>query len=329
MTGAPVSLLERTSLRAPRIRAPRAPLQPMPRRLAGAVRPLLGVSVDPLWEARAFTDGRQARLFLVRARDGGAVLSGPDHADELIVKAYRAGGPDERKAARDEFECLRRLHHRLDGTTQHGWNVRCPRPLRFCDRSLALVMTRVPGRTLSWHLARGRGPTPEVLESVARAIDSCLRRYWCGEPRLYGDLILNNVLCDLPSRTLSLVDPGMPERFYLCENAPSCWYPASRDLGFLLFWTASLIRPSIAHPVLHARQKRMATRIVRAFLDGLGTETQRRDATAEIEACARLHLGRIRVSASPGGLWRHFVQRAATRTIERMLQDLRGGTCTC
>jgi hypothetical protein len=322
MTGAPSTLLDRTSLRAPRIATSRAlpPLPSLPQRVADALRAVAGGADESRLAVRQFADGRQARLFSVRAHDDSA---------ELIVKAYRGDGADERRAARDEFECLGRLHDRLDGTTRHGWTVRCPRPLHFCDRSLALVMTRVPGQTLSRHLAEGAGPSPQVLESISRAIHSCLTCYWSGEPRLYGDLILNNVLCDLPSRTLSLVDPGMPERFYLCETAPRHWYPASRDLAFLLFWTASLIRPSILHPVLHARQKRMATRIVRTFLNGLGSETQRREATAEIEACVRLHLGRIRVSASPGGLWRRFVQRAATRTIDRMLQELRGGTCTC
>jgi hypothetical protein len=320
MTGASSRILEHTSLRAPRIPAPRGPLPAVPHRVTDALRAVVGGTGESRLAVRRLAEGLQARLFSVRAQHD---------ADELVVKAYRGEGPEERRAARDEFECLRRLHDRLDGTTRHGWTIRCPRPLHFCDRSLALVMTRVPGRTLSWHLARGGGPPPQVLDSISLAINSCLTRYWSGEPRLYGDLILNNVLCDLPSRTLSLVDPGMPERFYLCEAAPRAWYPASRDLAFLLFWTASLIRPSILHPILHARQKRMATRIVRTFVDDLGSDARRREATAEIEACARLHLGRIRVSASPGGLWRRFVRGAATRTIDRMLRELRGGTCEC
>jgi hypothetical protein len=183
-------------------------------------------------------------------------------------------------------------------------------------------MTHVPGRTLSWHLAQGEGPAPDAIDSICRALDSSLLRYWAGDARLYGDLILNNILCDLPTRTLALVDPGMPECFYLCDAAPSEWYPASRDFGFLLFWTASLVRPSIGHPVLHARQKRVALRIVRTFLDGLSSAAERRDAAAEIEACARLHVARMRVSASPGGLWRGAVKRIAARTIDRFAREL-------
>lgn len=326
-----------TSPRAPRTSAAREGLPFMPRRVAEVLRPVVDGFDESRWAVCRLADGRQARLFSVRGRDEGALLRGSEVAEELVVKVYRGDGPGDREAARDEFECLCRLHARLDGTTRHGWTVRCPRPLHRCDRSAALIMTRVPGRTLSWHLARSDGPTPEVLDSICRATVSSLLHYWSGEPRLYGDLILNNILCDLPSRTLSLVDPGMPERFYLCESAPLFWYPASRDLGFLLFWVASLIRPSIVHPILHARQKRMATRIVRTFVDGLGSATERREALAEIEQCARLHLGRMPVSASPRGLWRRLVKRAATQTIERLFQGLRATpppasarrNCTC
>jgi hypothetical protein len=311
-----------TSSREPRVLAARAKLPFVPRRVVEVLRPVVDGFDESRWAVRKLADGRQARIFSVRARDSGTLLSGDDDAEELIVKVYRVDDPAHREAARDEFECLCRLHSRLDGATLHGWKVRCPRPLHCFDTSATLVMTCVPGRTLSWHLARGAGPAAEVLDSISQVTVSSLLRYWSGEPRLYGDLILNNVLCDLPTRTLALVDPGMPERFYRCGAAPRSFYPASRDLGFLLFWMASLIRPSIAHPALHARQKMMATRIVRTFLKGLGSAAERSDATAEIETCARLHLGRISVSASPRGLWRRFVKRAATRTIEQVFQEL-------
>lgn len=297
---------------------------PVPLPVADMLRLTVERFDESHWVAQRLAEGRQARLFTVRAGDGATACAGGDDGSELVVKLYRASGPDDRNAARDEFECLARLHSRLNGTTHEGWNVRCPRPLHFCDRSAALVMTHVPGRTLSWYLARGADPAAsDLLDSIPRAIVSALRSYWVGEPRLYGDLILNNILCDPATRTLSFVDPGMPERFYLCESAPLSWYPASRDLGFLLFWTASLIRPSIAHPILHARRKLMAAEIVRIFLDGLEPTTRRLQATAEIEACARLHVDRMAVSASPRGVWRRLVKCAAAATIARILDELR------
>ena len=292
---------------------------PIPRRVAEVLGPVLRNTDGTGWSVRKLADGGQARLFTVEAREAET----PPAADGLIVKVYYGDGVAEREAVRDEYECLRRLHARLDGTTQHGWRVCCPRPVHLCTRSAALVMTRVPGIPLSRHLASREGPPSEVLESVARAAVSCLRRYWEGEARLYGDLILNNILCDLPSRTLSLVDPGMPEPFYDCAAAPRAWYPASRDLGFLLFWTASLVRASIPHPVLHARQKRMTGRILRTFLEGFESAAERTDATNEIEACARLHLARMATPLSPQGIWRRLVKRATTRTVTRILRDLR------
>ena len=300
--------------------APRSGTSHVPPRVADALGPVLGSDASR-WSVRRLADGGQARLFTARAEEG---------AEEVIVKVYHDDTPRARDAARDEYDCLRRLHDRLDGTTHGGWTVRCPRPLHRCDDSPALVMTRVPGETLSRHLGRGEGPPPDVLDSLARAVVSCLRRYWEGDGRLYGDLILNNVLCDLPSRTLALVDPGLPAPYYLCDAAPRAWYPASRDLGFLLFWTASLVRPSLAHPVLHARQKRMTARMLRAFLDRLASPAERGAAVDEIAACSRIHLARIRVSTSPGGTWRRFVRRVAARTIEQTLIGLRdGGGRTC
>ena len=275
------------------------------------------------WQVRKLADGRQAHVFAVRALDESPLLASTDDAGELVVKVYRVGDADDRAAARDEFECLHRLRTRVDGTTTHGWTVRCPRPFYLCGPSATLVMTRVSGAPLSRHLLRGTSLPDGLLDSMCRATVATLQRYWAGELRLYGDLILDNVLCDVPTRTLTLVDPGMPEPFYVCDGAPRSWYPASRDLGFLLFWAASLLRRAIAHPLLHVRQNDLACRIVQTFLDQLEAPAERHSAMAEIEACARLHLGRIPVSASPKGLWRRLVKCSARRTLEHALSHLR------
>jgi hypothetical protein len=295
-------------------------LPPARRRIADALRSMATAVDESRCAVTKLAQGRQAHLFSVSAP---TELASEVDADDLVVKLYRGNTPEDHDAARDEFECLSRLHARLDGTTHDGWQVRIPRPLHCCERSAAIVMTHVPGHTLSRHLAQGQGLAPELLDSIARAIVSALRCYWAGEPRLYGDLILNNILCDPPTRTLCFVDPGMPEPFYLCESAPLFCYPASRDLGFLLYWTASLIRPSIAHPVLHARQKRMTVAIVQRFLEGFTSAAQQHDAMAEVEACARVHLSRLALSPSPRGVWRCLVRRAAAGTIQRILNELR------
>jgi hypothetical protein len=311
--------------------------------VAEVLRSVVDASDVSYWVVRKLATGRQARLFACHAKSERAAC-GANGVNELVVKLYREQGPCAEAAARDEYECLRRLHARLDGTAHEGWTVRCPRPLRLgagdgagADAGAgALVMTRVPGRPLGWHLGRADGLPHDVMDSVARATVSCLRRYWEGEGRLYGDLILDNVLCDLPSRTLSLVDPGMPEPFYDCAAAPKCWYPASRDLGFLLFWTGSLVRNSLVRPVLHARRKRMTALILRAFLAGLGSDGDRRRATAEIESCAGLHLGRLGTTATVKGLWQRVIKGPATATVDQLLRELRGsarlaleGTAAC
>jgi hypothetical protein len=43
----------------------------------------------------------------------------------------------------------------------------------------------------------------------------------------------------------------------------------------------------------------------------------------DIEAGARVYLGRIQVSRSPAGIWRRFVRLVAARTIRRVIEGLR------
>lgn len=266
--------------------------------------------------------GKQAVLFTVRAADEQPVW---EKHSELVVKLYLSDGPRERAALRDELESLHRLHARLNGISIRGWRVRCPLPIHQSEHPLALVMTAVPGDPINSLLGGRRRPDPDVLNSLADASIDALEKYWAGDLRPYGDPNLKNILFDQETRTLSFVDPGLPEEVYRCDDAPGRWYPASRDIAFLLYWTAVTVKSSLGRPHFQRRREQFAARMLEAALAKLGSSIERHSFLGEIEACTRVHLDRILLSRSPAGMWRRFVKALAARTIRAIIDGQRGG----
>ena len=120
--------------------------------------------------------------------------------------------PGERvEEVRDQFQSMARFHAKLDGSTANGWRMYAPVPLHQCDRPFALVMTRVPGVPLNECVVDGRRLTPDALAAIADAVVAGMERTWAVESQIHGDFNFDNILCDLPTRTLSFVDPGVRE----------------------------------------------------------------------------------------------------------------------
>jgi hypothetical protein len=149
-----------------------------------------------------------------------------------------------------------------------------------------------------------------------------LRKYWDGAARIYGDLDFNNILCDPPASTVCFIDPGMPEKAYECSAMPRRWYPASRDLAYVLYDVATSVRSVVGRPRVRRRRRMLIESMLRQFAGPLASDEQRQSLLAEIHACCSVHLGRINVSWSPAGIGRRAVRRAAERMIGRMLHRL-------
>jgi hypothetical protein len=263
--------------------------------------------------------GVQADLFVVRAP--GRRLLWQEHA-ELVVKLYRSSDADIDEVARDEFESLCRLHARLDDHHFGVWTIRTPAPVLCSRRPPGLVMTMVPGRSLNSHLTAPAGSVAGDLDPLACAIGHALWRYWNDEVRIYGDLDLNNILCDLDAGVLSLVDPGMPEKAYLCEGVKRAWYPASRDLAYLVFDVATAQRYWFGLLPARKRREELVERILRACLQTIDSAAERAALLDEVARCARVHLRRIKAGWSPVGLWHVLLRRIAARHIDRTLRGL-------
>jgi hypothetical protein len=270
---------------------------------------------------RKINRGHQGDIYAVRRKDFQS-LSG--EYPELLVKVYKQASAGE--IVREAFQSMTRLNRNLGGRVIAGWSISCPLALFQCGSPAALVMTRVPGRPLNSYLQAGNDLSHEILDSITRALVTCLTTYWADACQPYGDLNFSNILCDLPAKVLSFVDPGIPEEIYLCDRVTKNWYPASRDLAHVLYHMASSIRPRLGDAGFRRRKqaKRLIERILGLFLSRISPASRREGLLDEIDACARVHLGRIQVSWSPGGMWRRFVRQFASRSIDETLSRLRG-----
>jgi hypothetical protein len=273
-------------------------------------------------------EGAQASVFAARRKDGRPIWQA-NH--ELAIKLYKSGARQEAEVVREQFASLERLHARLNGSSSDGWKVCVPAPVYRCEEPLALVMTLVPGRSLNACLETIDGVPGEALEPIARAVVAALEQCWSSDEQAHGDLNFDNILCDVPGQSLSFVDPGVIESDAHCAGVSRKWYPASRDLAYLLYDSGVTVRRTFGQRGARQRQQGLVERVLRVFLLKVGPGQDRQDLLDEIQACTRAHLKRLRMSGSPRGLWHVLLRRIAARRIDGILARLRadvgvGGT---
>ena len=269
------------------------------------------------WVIEHRNEGAQAGVFAVRRRDGRPLWQ--TH-DQLAVKLYNPAARPEVSVLRGQFESLAAFHARLTGAAFHGWNIYSAVPLHLCERPPALVMTMLPGRPLTSCLETGGPLTAEALESIARAVVAAMERYWSIDGRTHGDLNFDNILCDVETRSLSFVDLGVLESAYLCDGVARRWFPASRDLAYLLYDTGVGVKKLFGHPGVRRRRQELAERVLRAFVENVGAGADRRGLLDEIEACVWVHLNGLRASWSVRGMWHVLLRRMSSRRIDGILQ---------
>jgi O-antigen/teichoic acid export membrane protein len=283
------------------------------------LRQLTGGEGEACWEIEQLGEGVQATVYAVRTRDGQPVWR--THGC-LVVKLYRPEAGPSLERVRGQLAALSRLHEAVHGGSCGGWKTFAPAPLYLCESPLAQVMTMVPGRELDWHLETGAGVSQELLETAPRAVAAAMRNYWAlGE--LYGALSFCNLLCDVNARELSFVDVGLESDSFLCDRVPRRWYPASRDLAYLLYQTGVRVKHSIGHPAARGRQQTFTDGVVRAFLETVESSKERQCLLDEIQACVRVHLRTLDLSWSPRGLWHVLLSQVASRRIDKLMAGLR------
>jgi O-antigen/teichoic acid export membrane protein len=265
-------------------------------------------------------EGGQAHVFVIRLLDQQPVW----HTHEsLVIKLYKPAAAQNSEMVGEQFDSLSRLHAALDGRIFDGWKIFVPKPLYICASPLALVMTVVPGRTLSLCLGNGDHATSEMLESAPRAIGSAMKGYWSpNSSRRYGELCFDNILYDAAVKSLSFIDPGGPDVSLHCDVTRR-WYPASHDLAYLLYDTAANVRGTLGNPRARLRKQIFTENLLRAFVETIGPPKEKQLLLDEIDLCAQAHVRQIGRSLSPRGLWRVVLRQVASRRIDKFLEKLR------
>ena len=239
--------------------------------------------------------------------------------NKVAVKLFHPSSEKDHDGVEAELTALSILRDHVNGLQVHGWTIHTPLPLFRSNEPSAIVSTVVPGKQLVRSI--GQKPTEIVRESLLfKALAAAVRTYWERSGQIYGDFTLKNILCDFTDRRLSLVDPGAPRRIYSCEGISADWFPASRDLAYLLFDTAAQVRSFLLRPYLSRRRLALAASIVRYCL--AGHPEDQLALLDEASQCAGIHLRRIHGTGVVGA-WRSYVRHQAAQNIEAMLEQLR------
>jgi O-antigen/teichoic acid export membrane protein len=277
-------------------------------------------SNESSWAIEQLGEGGQAHVFVIRSLDQQPLWH--THGS-LVIKLYKPAATQNSEVAGEQFYVLSLLHAALDGRIVDGWKIFVPKPLYICASPLALVMTAVPGRALSLCLGNGDRATSEMLESAPRAVGSAMEVYWSANPsRRYGELCFDNILYDAAVKSLSFIDPGGPNVSLHC-GVTGRWYPASHDLAYLLYDTATNVKGTLGNPRARLHQQVFTENLLRAFVETIGPSSEKRSLLDEIDLCAQAHVRQIGRSLSPRGLWHVVLRQVAFRRIDKFLEKLR------
>jgi hypothetical protein len=235
-------------------------------------------------------EGDYSTVYAVESKDGEPIWQDRRH---VVIKAYKPelGLPTE--TAQAEFDSLSRLHEALHGRVVEGWTIATPTPLHVCASPLALVMTAVPAaKDLKSSAATDDELTPNCLEQLGRILVTAMQTIW-SRGELHGDLGLQNVLYDVRSRTLSLIDPGTPECCRVCNEAVGTWRPAVLELGHILRDLGTDVRDVVGNPIARLRRQVFVESALLTFLETIGPAEDKQRALDDIRASAHTHLWKV------------------------------------
>jgi O-antigen/teichoic acid export membrane protein/tRNA A-37 threonylcarbamoyl transferase component Bud32 len=278
-----------------------------------------GSSADN-WVIEGIDQGLQADIYAVRYPD----LRRPslETYRSVAIKLYKPGTSADIELARRQYEALSRLHAALNGGNVDGWKISIPAPLDICDSPAALVMSMLPGKTLSFWLEQCDLPR-EVLNSLPHAIIAAVNRLW-SIGQVHGDLTFDNILCDIGARELSFVDPGMRTICPFQDDFTSRWTPPAHDLAHTLFDVGVSVLTALVNPMAFRRKRSFAESLVRAFIATIGASDERRSQLEEIRACAQLHLMTLGDGPYPlRKVYQRLQRQVGLRRLQKVISRVR------
>jgi hypothetical protein len=265
-------------------------------------------------------EGDYSIVYAVESKDGEPIWRDRRH---VVIKAYKPAAGVRAGTAQAEFDSLTRLHDALHGRVIEGWTIATPTPLHVFASPLALVMTAVPAaKDLKSSAATDDELTPNCLEQLGRVLVSGMWTIW-SRGELHGDLGLQNVLYDVHSRTLSLIDPGTPECCRVCHEAVGTWHPAALELGHILRDLGTDVRDVVGNPIARLRRQVFVESALLAFLDTIGPAEDKQRALDDIRASAHTHLWKVLDPAfSLRGMWHWLLAQVVIWRMDSMLDRI-------
>jgi len=280
----------------------------------------LTASEQTEWQIDPLEVGRATGTFVISTSDQAPMYR--NHR-ALVLKLYTPALAPPIATVLGQFQALSRLRGRLHGFSTHGWTIMIPEPLHVSENPLGLVMTLAPGVPLSASLQNDRWDNA-LLISAARAIVIAMQKVWqSGE--LHGDLIFQNILCDVERRSISFVDAGvMPDCHF--SKPGTRWHPPIHDFAHMLADTSTDFENVAPWSwSVHNRKREFADNLVTTFLTAHRTEEQQ-FLLDQLHECTCLHIQAkpsFKLSPLLAALKRQIGYRLASQSIARVRRKLR------
>ncbi|MGH1571170.1 hypothetical protein ACRAWG_11375 [Methylobacterium sp. P31] len=220
-----------------------------------------------------------------------------------------------------EHDALCALGRELQGLDVNGWRLAVPTCFHVSLAPPALVMSSVPGLSLSRWMESGHRLPDALFAAVPAAVLDALLVLW-SRGKQHGDLQLHNIMCDVEGKVISFIDPDA-ESPVPSFGPLSRWHEvATGDLSYLLY-DASVTVSGPAARRAPLRHQEFAKRVLTAAIGKIeGAESVR----ALVEAVDRGARQRVRthvaLSWSLGLPWKLVLRWLASRRITRIISSL-------
>jgi len=268
-------------------------------------------------------EGGESCVYAVHSKHNAPIYGG---FHSVILKIYKPNEPVTLGEVRAQFAALSRLNERLDGMIIDQWTISTPKPLHVCETPLALVMTSVPGsRDLKLGAASDDNLTPKAVDDLARTLALAMRQLWY-RGLTHGDLGLQNILYDVPTKSLSLIDPGTDEWCQVCANQYNHRHPAALELGHLIRDLGTDVKDLIGNPMARLRREVFVECAIRTYLGTLRSTMDRRCMVEEIRESAKSHLiNTLKQPLFSWGLFKLIVTRLVVRRMDSFMERVVAG----
>lgn len=273
------------------------------------------------WVVLPFENGKQAKLFLAYIPEMDPEV---ELRSKLVIKLFNTKTENLKETLKEEYESLSLLENSFRNFNVNDWHISAPRPRLLADNPSALIMSYVQGIRLEKLLLRGDQNKRFDLSALHNPIISSLQRYWTDHNRIFGDLNYRNILCNIQSKNIFFVDPGAPDPAHHKKSASKFFFPASHDLGYLLFDVcATNTKIQISSRDKACRRGSFVKQLVHCYMHNFVQEPYLERFLNELHECAKFHASRINSSWDLRGVWRFYVARRTFLNLSQEIGDIR------